>query len=100
MAQAARKKYQVIETNANGRTVWKSAPGCKVAFYGSAEHSCQGMLELSIAALEAFKLKGEDRVYVFEAAETGAFQLSNIVDVGAPDFWRGFMVKRGLEVAA
>jgi hypothetical protein len=93
MARAEPKVSKVIETSANGRTVWKSAPGSKVAFYASAANSPQGALELSIAAVEAFKLKGEDRVLVFEVTETGAFQIANIVHVGAPEFWRNFIAE-------
>ena len=94
------RDHRVIATNVNGRTVWKSAPGSKVAFYGSAQNSCQGSLELSTAAVEAFKLKDEDRVIVLEVNANGIPSVSDIVTAGSPEFWRGFMAKHGIEVAA
>jgi hypothetical protein len=94
------RNHRVIATNANGRTIWKSAPGSKVAFYASAANSPQGALELSIAAVEAFKLKGEDRVIVLEVNADGTPSVSDIVHVSSPDFWRSFMAQHGIGVAA
>lgn len=90
-----RKEHLVIETDANGRTTWKSVPGSAVAFYASADDGLNGAAELHAAAAEAFGLEGDDRVLVVNEG-----CVLDVVSVKSPEKTRRAADKHFAEIAA